>query len=96
MKERPGVSTTFLFLFSSSLGARGCASCTHMIVQILYEGIATGLAAQRASLMEEVVQAHEFSKLGENLDESISEERKKPLFLVQGQVPGETIRTHLL
>jgi hypothetical protein len=58
-----------------------------MIVQILYEGIATGLAAQRASLMEEVVDAHEFAKLGEDLDESISAERSNPLCLVQGQVP---------
>jgi hypothetical protein len=55
-----------------------------MIVQILYEGIATGLAAQRASLMKEVVDAHEFAKLGKGLDESISRERRNPLCLVQG------------
>jgi len=67
-----------------------------MIVQILYEGIATGLAAQRASLMKEVVEAHEFAKLGEGLDESISAERSIPLCLVQDQVPGETVRTHPL
>jgi hypothetical protein len=42
-----------------------------MIVQILYKGIATGLAAQRSSLMKEVVDAHEFAKLGEDLYESI-------------------------
>jgi len=42
-----------------------------MIVRILYKGIPTGFAAQRASLMEEVVEAHEFAKLGEDLDESI-------------------------
>ena len=45
-----------------------------MIVRILNEGIATGLAAQRASLMKEVVDAHEFAKLGKDLDESISGE----------------------
>jgi hypothetical protein len=67
-----------------------------MIVQILYEGIATGLAAQRPSLMKEVVEAHEFAKLGEDLDESISGERMNTLCLVQGQVPGETVRTHPL
>jgi hypothetical protein len=67
-----------------------------MVVRILYEGIATGLAAQRASLMEEVVEAHEFAKLGEDLDESISGERRNPLCLVQGQAPGETVRTHPL
>jgi hypothetical protein len=67
-----------------------------MIVQILYEGIATGLAAQRASLMKEVVEAHEFAKLGEDLDESISWEGRNPLCLVQGQVPGEMVRTHPL
>lgn len=57
--------------------------CTHMIVRILYEGIATGLAAQRPSLMKEVVEAHEFAKLGEDLDESISRERRNSLFPVQ-------------
>jgi hypothetical protein len=55
-----------------------------MIVRILYKGIATGLAAQRACLMKEVVDAHEFAKLGEDLDESISAERRSPLCLVQG------------
>jgi hypothetical protein len=55
-----------------------------MIVQILYKGIATGLAAQRSSLMKEVVDAHEFAKLGEDLYESISGERRNPLCLVQG------------
>lgn len=54
---------------SSSLVAR--EDTPGMIVQILYEGIATGLAAQRASLMKEVVDAHEFAKLGKGLDESI-------------------------
>jgi hypothetical protein len=67
-----------------------------MIVQILYKSIATGLAAQRASLMKEVVEAHEFAKLGEDLYESISGERRNPLCLVQGRVPGETARTHPL
>jgi hypothetical protein len=67
-----------------------------MIVRILYEGIATGLAAQRACLMKEVVDAHEFAKLGEGLDESISAERRSSLCLVQGYVPGETVRTHPL
>jgi hypothetical protein len=67
-----------------------------MIVQILHEGIATGLTAQRASLMKEVVEAHEFAKLGEDLDESISGERRKLLCLVRGQVPGEAVRTHPL
>jgi hypothetical protein len=96
-KNRPGVSTKFLFLiiFLVPRGKR-VGECTHMIVQILYKGIATGLAAQRASLMKEVVEAHEFAKLGEDLDESVSGERGNPLCLVQGQVPGETIRTHLL
>jgi len=60
-----------------------------MIIRILYEGIATGLAAERASLMEEVVEAHELPKLGEDLDESISGERRSSLCLVQGQVPGD-------
>jgi hypothetical protein len=55
-----------------------------MIVQILYKGIATGLAAQRSSLMKEVVDAHEFAKLGEDLYEGISGERRNPLCLVQG------------
>ena len=55
-----------------------------MIVQILHEGIATGFTAQRASLMKEVVEAHEFAKLGEDLDESISGERRNILCLVQG------------
>lgn len=64
-----------------------------MIVQILHEGIATGLTAQRASLMKEVVEAHEFAKLGEDLDESISGERRNLLCLVQGRV---AVRTHPL
>jgi hypothetical protein len=42
-----------------------------LITRVLYERIAAGLAAQRASLMKEVVEAHEFAKLGEDLDESV-------------------------
>ena len=45
---------------------------TYLIVQVLYEGIATGLAAQRPSLMKEIVKSHELSKLGEDLDEGVS------------------------
>lgn len=70
--------------------------CTHMIVRILYEGIATGLTTQRTCLMKEVVEAHEFAKLGEDLDESISGERRNPLVPAQRQVPGGTVRTHPL
>jgi len=73
---------TFLFAAASAAAAsynrhvqiRQRLEPTHsssMIVQILHEGIATGLAAQRAGLMKEVVEAHEFAKLGEDLDESI-------------------------
>jgi len=90
------VSTKFLFLIFLIPRDKRVGEYTHMIVQILHEGIATGLAAQRASLMKEVVEAHEFAKLGEDLDESISGERRNPLCLVQGQVPGETVRTHPL
>jgi hypothetical protein len=66
------VSTKFLFLIFLIPRDKRVGEYTHMIVQILHEGIATGLAAQRASLMKEVVEAHEFAKLGEDLDESIS------------------------
>ena len=55
-----------------------------MIVRILNEGIATGLAAQRASLMKEVVDAHEFAKLGKDLDESISGKREEIHYACSG------------
>ena len=88
-RKTRGEHKVLILLFSSSLAARGWASCTHMIVQILHKGVATGLAAKRASLMKEVVEAHEFAKLGEDLDESISEERRNPLCLVRDHVPGD-------
>lgn len=56
-KNRPGVSAKFLFIFLIPRDKR-VGEYTHMIVQILDEGIASGLAAQRASLMKEVVEAH--------------------------------------
>jgi hypothetical protein len=45
---------------------------TYLIVQVLHESIAAGLAAQRSGLMKEIVESHEFSKLGEDLDEGVS------------------------
>jgi len=54
------------------LPVRSCKRCSSvLIVQVFYEGISAGLAAQRASLMKEVVKSHEFTKLGEYLDESV-------------------------
>lgn len=52
------MSTKFLFLIFLVPRGKRVGEYTHMIVQILHEGIATGLAAQRASLMKEVVEAH--------------------------------------
>jgi hypothetical protein len=69
------------FILFSPLIPRGkrVRGCTYLITRVLYERIAAGLAAQRASLMKEVVEAHEFAKLGEDLDESVSGARRKPL-----------------
>jgi hypothetical protein len=70
-RDRPGVSTNVLSLFFLPRGKR-VRELTYLIVQVLYEGISAGLAAQRASLMKEIVESHEFTKLGEDLDESVS------------------------
>lgn len=77
-RDRPGVSTNDLFLFFLPRGKR-VREWTYLIVQVLHEGISAGLAAQRASLMKEVVESHEFTKLGEDLDESVSEARRELL-----------------
>ncbi len=95
IRDRPGVSTSFYsyFLVPRNKGVR---ECTYLIVRELYEGITTRLAAQRASLMKEVVEAHEFAKLGEDLDECVSGERKNRLWIVQGLAQGQMVRTHPL
>jgi hypothetical protein len=57
-KNRPGVSAKFLFLVFLVPRGKRVGEYTHMVVQIFHKGIATGLAAQRTSLMKEVVEAH--------------------------------------
>lgn len=72
-------TTFFFFSFRAVREGEHSGSKTYRVACVLHKGVASGLAAQRTSLVKEVIETREFPEFGEDLDEGVSGARRDRL-----------------